>query len=127
MHAYLGGLGDDIVAGHPGLAAVRPQQRGQHADRRRLSCPVGSEHAENRAARDLEVDARKRFGMAEGLLEPGYLDCLGYAHPKTSSTVYDYSRTPYCTVQCTRVKPFEWTPDGTRRTLAAVRPRGRVP
>src|SRR6266851_2269777 len=85
----IGGLGDDIVASHHGPSAVRSQQRGQHADRRRLSCPVGSEHAENRAARDLEVDARKRLGMAEGLLEPGYLDCLGYAHPKTSSTVYD--------------------------------------
>src|SRR5216683_1010016 len=110
MPAYLGGLGDDVVAGHPGLAAVRPQQRGQHPDRGRLSCPVGSEHAENRAAGNLEVDARKRLGMAEGLLEPGYLDYQGRAHHQASSTVYD--QLSYTVLYSTMYESqaFEWEP-----------------
>ena len=80
MPAYLRGLGDDVVAGHHSPSPVRPQQRGQHADGRCLAGAVGAEHAEDRAARNLEIDARECLGGAEVLLKADRLECQGFVH-----------------------------------------------
>ena len=80
---HLVGLGDDVVAQHPRAAGVRPQQRGEHADRRRLAGTVGPEHAVDRAARDREVDAVDGSGLPEALDEPGGLDGERCSHSAT--------------------------------------------
>ena len=74
------GLADDVVAEHARAAGVGAQQRGEHADRRRLAGAVGAEHAVDRAARDGEVDAVDRARLAERLDEAGGLDGRGRAH-----------------------------------------------
>ena len=71
------GLGDDVVAEHAGAAGVRAQQRGEHADRRRLAGAVGAEHAVDGAGGDREVDAVDGAGGSEGLAEAGGLDGEG--------------------------------------------------
>ena len=67
-------LGHDVVAQHAGLSGVRPQQRGQHADRRGLARAVGAEHAVDRAGAHRQVHAVHRPGVAEGLDQAGGLD-----------------------------------------------------
>ena len=65
------GVGDDVVAGDAGLAAVGGEQRGQDVDHGRLAGAVGPEQGEDRALGDLEVDAVEHDRVAEGLAEPG--------------------------------------------------------
>ena len=55
--ADVGGVGDDVVAGDPGAAAGRAQQRGQHPHGGRLAGAVGAEEGVDLAVGDLEVDA----------------------------------------------------------------------
>jgi hypothetical protein len=71
------GVLDDVVAEHAGAALVRREQRGEHADRRRLARAVGAEDAVDGAARDLEVDAVDGPGGAERLAEAVGLDGEG--------------------------------------------------
>ena len=64
-----GGVADGVQARDADRAGVRAQQRGEHADRRRLARAVGAEQAEHRAGLDLEVDAVERADLAERLDE----------------------------------------------------------
>ena len=54
----------DVVAGHPGPAAGRGDQRGEHADGGGLARAVRAEQAEELALRDVEVDAAHRLHVA---------------------------------------------------------------
>ena len=66
---------DDVVAGHPGAAAGRAQQRGQHPHRGRLAGAVGPEEGVDLALGDLEVDAVDGPDLVpETALEPLDLD-----------------------------------------------------
>ena len=67
--AHRGGLGDHVVAGHPGRAAVGAGHGGEHADGGGLAGAVGAEHAEDAARRDLEVDAGDGHVLAVALAE----------------------------------------------------------
>ena len=53
-------VGDQVAAGHRGGARRRLEQRGQHAQRRRLAGAVGAEEADDLPGGDVEVDARRR-------------------------------------------------------------------
>jgi hypothetical protein len=64
------GLGPDVEPGHPRGAAVRPQQRGEDADRRGLPRAVGPEQAAHRAGRHPEVDAGQRRRPPVALPQP---------------------------------------------------------
>ena len=66
---------DDVVAGDPGAAAGRPQQRGQHPHRGRLAGAVRAEERVDLALGDLEVDPGDGEDLVgEGPLQVGYLD-----------------------------------------------------
>ena len=58
-------LGDHVVAQHPGLAGVGPEDRRQDPDGGRLAGAVGPEEAEDGAGRHEEVDAVERGNIPE--------------------------------------------------------------
>jgi hypothetical protein len=63
--ADLGGIGDDVVAEHACGPGVRAQQRGEHADRRRLAGSVRSEDAVHGPGAYGEIDAGDGLGVTE--------------------------------------------------------------
>jgi hypothetical protein len=64
------GLGDRVEPGHPHLAGVGDEQRGQHQQQRRLARPVGSDQRRHLARRRREVDAAHRLDRAERAPHP---------------------------------------------------------
>jgi hypothetical protein len=66
----LGGLADDVEAGHPGPAAVGPQQGGQDPDGGGLAGPVGAEQPADRAGGHGQVEAVEGAGLAVALAQP---------------------------------------------------------
>src|SRR5262249_53053037 len=54
----------DVEAGHRRLPFVRPRERGQDLDRRRLACTVRAEQPEDRPRLYLEADAVERLNAA---------------------------------------------------------------
>src|SRR5205814_5860078 len=72
--AHLRAVTAHVVAGHPGPAAVRLDQRGQDADGGGLARAVRPEEGEYRARGDLEVDSGQDAHVAVGLGQPGGLD-----------------------------------------------------
>ena len=105
-----GGLGHDVVAGHPGRAAVRAQQRRQDAHRGRLARAVRA-----RACRGSSRASTSRSRPSSALVppyvfsRPAGLDGEGLAHqipPPVRCTMYCLvHRTS--TVRCTRVKQLD--------------------
>ena len=71
-------VGDQVAAGHRGGAGGRLEQRGQHAQRRRLAGAVGAEEADDLPGLDVEVDADDGvdllLALAEGAGEPAGVD-----------------------------------------------------
>jgi len=59
--AHLLGLAGDVDAGHRGAPAVDREQRGQHAQCRRLAGSVRAEEAEDLSLPDLDADAPHRL------------------------------------------------------------------
>jgi hypothetical protein len=72
--AQLDGVAHDVEAGHEDRAGIGPQQRGEHAHRRRLARAVGAEEPEHAAGWGFEVDAVEGADVAEGLREAGHAD-----------------------------------------------------
>ena len=68
------GVVNDIVPGHNGRAAGGRHQRRQHADERALARAVGSQKAEDLAARHVETDVVDRQQRAEALADAFDLD-----------------------------------------------------
>jgi len=60
----------DVDARHHGPATVRPEQRGEHAHRRRFAGAVRPEQAEDGAFRHVEVDAVERPDVFKVLTRP---------------------------------------------------------
>jgi hypothetical protein len=67
--ADLGGLADHVEAGHPGPAAVGPQQGGQDPHRGGLAGAVGPEEPADRAFGDGQVEAVQGVGRAVALAQ----------------------------------------------------------
>jgi DNA-binding SARP family transcriptional activator len=63
-----------VVAAHPRLPPVGPQQCGQDPDRGRLAGSVGAEDAEHPALPGDQVDSGERRRLTEPLDQPGGLD-----------------------------------------------------
>jgi hypothetical protein len=68
------GVAEHVVAADGGLAAVRPEQRGQDAHRGRLAGPVGSEYPQYPALPGHQIHPVQRGRPAEPLDQPGGLD-----------------------------------------------------
>ncbi len=64
--AGLGGKPGGVGAEHLGLAAGRAEGAREQPDRRRLAGAAGADDADDRPARDREVDARQRDDVVEG-------------------------------------------------------------
>ena len=71
---HLVALASDVETGHPRLACVGRDQRGEDVDRRRLAGTVGPEQGEHRSGGDVEVDPVEGDLLAVGLLEAAGLD-----------------------------------------------------
>jgi hypothetical protein len=81
------GLREDVEARDPGLSGVRARQRREDADGGGLARAVGAEQAEDRAGRDLEVEAVERADVARiGLDEAVGLDGIRLIERCTSLT-----------------------------------------
>jgi hypothetical protein len=65
---------DDVDPGHLDLSGVRPDERGQDPDRRRLPCPVGAEESADRRPRHLEIHAVENRLPAVPLDQPSNSD-----------------------------------------------------
>src|SRR5256884_7046012 len=61
------GLSRDVDARHGGAPRGWPQQRAQHADRRRFPGAVRAEESEDLTGHDCEVDAANRLDLAVAL------------------------------------------------------------
>ncbi|ALE85348.1 hypothetical protein XF36_21140 [Pseudonocardia sp. HH130629-09] len=70
-----GGVADDVAAEHRGPAGRRREQRGQHADGRRLAGAVGAEQAQDLSAPGGEGDPVDRADLTEGPDQAVDLDC----------------------------------------------------
>jgi len=75
-----GGLPHHVVPEDLGVPGGRPQDRRQHADRRRLPGPVRPEQPHDGARRDLEAHAVQRGDLAERLAQPGHADRRTLSH-----------------------------------------------
>ena len=64
------------MAGHGGRARVRADQGGQDADHRGLARAVRAEQGEDRAGLDGQVDMVEDEVAAEGLGDPGGINCV---------------------------------------------------
>src|SRR5262249_51277532 len=89
--AHGGGLGDDVIAGHAGDAAGRPQHRAEDAHGGRLAGAVGAEQAEDLARPRRETDAIDRVDhaaaqVAEGLGEGLDVDHSGQPSARTGNS-----------------------------------------
>src|ERR1019366_8949581 len=67
-------VADHIETRHPGLAGVRPGERGQDPHHRGLACSVGSEQREHAAAGHPQADAGQNAHGAVRLLQVDRLD-----------------------------------------------------
>ena len=63
---HLVGLGDRVEAGHPDLAGVRAEQRGEHQQQRRLARAVRPDERGDLPGRRVQVDALHGVHRAEG-------------------------------------------------------------
>ena len=111
--AHRGGFAHDVVAEHPGGSAVGVQQRGEHADRRRLAGAVRAEHAVDGAPPDGEVDAVDGAQLAEHLDEALGLD-RQLAHEVTSAVTRVEERPSTSPAGPRRQPPQSVPADGNR-------------
>src|SRR4029077_14187169 len=93
-------LRDDVVPGDERPPRARPQQRREHANRRRLAGAVRTEQSEDLSFLDLERDSALRLHLAEANDEPVdenrrplLLDRGELGHPPTSSLLLVRSAT----------------------------------
>ncbi|GII54484.1 hypothetical protein Pth03_28730 [Planotetraspora thailandica] len=70
------GLPYDVETAHLRPTPVRAQQGGEHAHRRGLARPVGSQHAEQAPLRHFEIDPVERLGLAVTLGRALRLDLI---------------------------------------------------
>ena len=72
---HVGGLPNDVVAGHHTGARARGEEGREHLDRRTLAGAVGAEQSEDRAMLDLEGEVLHGGERAEGAGQGTRLDC----------------------------------------------------
>ncbi len=102
LRRTIGGLAHHVVAGDARASRRRREQRGEHADRRRLAGSVRTEEAEDLALVHDEIDTVDRLHVTEVTLETVRYDGRVEAHaPRTPEVRRDIG-SPYC-----RVTPLE--------------------
>jgi hypothetical protein len=74
--ADAGRVGEQVVPGDHGVAAVRPDQGGEDADHRRLARAVRAQKREDGAGVDGKIDVIEREVAAEGLGDPRGVYCV---------------------------------------------------
>jgi hypothetical protein len=80
-------VAQDVDAGHRRAATVRTGEGGEDADGGRLAGAVGTQHPEDLALGDVEVEASEGVRLAEGLVEADGLD-HGSGHGETARLLW---------------------------------------
>jgi hypothetical protein len=113
--AHDAGVADDVVAEHRRGAGVRPEQRGQNANGRRLARPVRAQQAVHRALTNTEVYTVQGAGGAEALYKPVCFDRI--RHWFTPSLVV---RVVAATKGTEHIPNIGSTPGGSMISLSSI-------
>src|SRR5262249_11928923 len=89
-----GGPAHDVVAGDERAPRAGERERGEDADRRRLTRPVVAGRAEQGPRLDAEIQAGKRFGVAEALAQSLVSYSVRHRTAYGSGTLYGMSNEP---------------------------------